>query len=340
MANLLWIQAVCCGGETVSLLNSDQPDVLTFLKTMGIQVLWHPSLSNSSIQEVEDVFESCAAGRSDLDILAVEGAVETGRAPDVGRARLPSRPRGFFRTEEKRLSEWVKELARRARFTLAIGTCACYGGAVACGRNVPQATGLQYFRTEPGGLLGRKYRSASGLPVVNVAGCPAHPDWMTGAIASLLDGAVGPGDLDAYNRPRMFYSKLAHHACPRNEYYEFKASALEYSQQGCLFENLGCKGTQCESDCNERLWLGRTGSCPRGGFPCLSCTSPKFPDGFVPFFVTSKIGDIPTTLPLDVPKAWYVGMSGLAKLACPKRLRVNAVSFKPVEVRQVEGDSK
>jgi Ni,Fe-hydrogenase I small subunit len=139
-------------------------------------------------------------------------------------------------------------------------------------------------------------------------------------------------DLDRYNRPKVFYSKLAHHACPRNEYYEFKASAVAYSQQGCLFENLGCKATQCESDCNERLWLGRTGSCTRGGFPCISCTSPKFPDGFTPFFSTEKIGDIPTTLPLDVLKAWYVGISGLSKLACPERLRVNAVSFKPVDV--------
>jgi hypothetical protein len=51
----------------------------------------------------------------------------------------------------------------------------------------------------------------------------------------------------------------------------------------------------------------------------------------VPFFETAKIGDIPTSLPLDVPKAWYVGISGLAKLACPKRLKVNAVFFKPVE---------
>ena len=25
--------------------------------------------------------------------------------------------------------------------------------------------------------------------------------------------------------PKMFYNKLAHHACPRDEYYEFKASA-------------------------------------------------------------------------------------------------------------------
>ena len=170
--------------------------------------------------------------------------------------------------------------------------------------------------------------------MINIPGCPAHPDWMVETLLSLSSGELRPEDLDRYQRPKVFYGKLAHHACPRNEYYEFKASAQMYSQQGCLFENLGCKATQCESDCNERLWLGRTGSCTRGGFPCISCTSPKFPDGFVPFFETRKIGDIPTTLPLDVPKAWYVGISGLAKLACPERVKVNAVSYKPVDVEE------
>jgi Ni,Fe-hydrogenase I small subunit len=325
MTSLLWVQALCCGGETVSFLNADQPDILTFLRSHGIQLLWHPSLSNASVRETREIFSRCADGSMPLDILAVEGAVTRN-----GRLRPACAP-GFFADERKPLSEWIRELAGRARYTLGIGTCASYGGAVTCGRNAGQGMGLQFFRSEHGGLLGREYRSASGLPVVNVPGCPAHPDWMTGTFAALVEGRVGQDDLDAFNRPKVFYSKLAHHACPRNEYYEFKASALEYSQQGCLFENLGCKGTQCESDCNERLWLCRTGSCPRGGFPCLSCTSPKFPDGFVPFFETAKIGDIPTSLPLDVPKAWYVGISGLAKLACPKRLKVNAVFFKPVE---------
>jgi Ni,Fe-hydrogenase I small subunit len=184
--------------------------------------------------------------------------------------------------------------------------------------------------------LGAEYRSRAGLPVVNVPGCPAHPDWIVGTLWALRANRLTQAHLDRFNRPRAFYGKLAHHACPRNEYYEFKASASGYSEQGCLFENLGCKGTLCESDCNERLWLARTGSCTRGGFPCLSCTSPVFPDGFVPFFETAKIGGIPTSLPLDVPKAWYVGMSGLSKLACPERVRRNAVSFKPVWPGQEE----
>jgi Ni,Fe-hydrogenase I small subunit len=266
---------------------------------------------------MEQLLESCAAGTTAVDLFVVEGATYWLALESPTWA--PAKP----------MAGWIRAIAGWADYVVAVGTCASFGGVMACGRNPMQATGLQFYRAEKGGLLGAEYRSRAGLGVVNVPGCPAHPDWIIGTLWALRAGQLSQANLDRFNRPRAFYGKLAHHACPRNEYYEFKASAAAYSQQGCLFENLGCKGTLCESDCNERLWLGRTGSCTRGGFPCLSCTSPVFPDSFVPFFETAKIGGIPTSLPLDVPKAWYVGISGLSKLACPERLKRNAVSFKP-----------
>lgn len=317
MANLLWIQAVCCGGETASLLNSDHPHLKAALDTLNVTLLGHTYFHDQALGKAEKVLNECAGGKLHLDLLVVEGAAYL--AVPQASEWAPGKP----------LTEWIRQLARCSDYTIAVGTCASFGGVMACGRNPMSATGLQFHRDQKGGLLGAEYRSGAGLPVVNVPGCPAHPDWMVGTLWALRANRLGEADLDRFNRPRAFYGKLAHHACSRNEYYEFKASAAAYSQQGCLFENLGCKGTLCESDCNERLWLARTGSCTRGGFPCLSCTSPYFPDGFLPFFETAKIGGIPTSLPLDVPKAWYVGISGLSKLACPERLRRNAVSFKP-----------
>ena len=318
MANLLWIQAVCCGGETASLLNSDHPHLPAALRTLGATLLGHGYFHDQDTGRAEQVIEECASGKRHVDLLAGEGAGQ------------PQAPDGSAWASAKPLAEWIRAIAQVADCTVAIGTCASFGGVMACGRNPLRATGLQFHRDQKGGLLGASFRSKMGVPVVNVPGCPAHPDWIIGTLWALRANRLDEADLDRFNRPRVFYGKLAHHACPRNEYYEFKASAAAYSQQGCLFENLGCKGTLCESDCNERLWLARTGSCTRGGFPCLSCTSPLFPDGFTPFFKTAKIGGIPTSLPLDVPKAWYVGISGLSKLACPERLRRNAVSFKPV----------
>jgi len=362
---LLWLQASGCGGETVSLLGADQPDLLTFFETLDVHLIWHSAFSTIQGDAALDLFEHYETGKEALDVFVVEGAVCTadrlrpagvagssssagvagssssagvaGSSSSAGVAGSSSSAgvAGSSSSAEvdrhvKHIGRRVRDLAARARYTVAVGTCASFGGVVACRANPFAMMGLQFLRDRPGGVLGADYRSGAGLPVINIPGCPAHPDWMMGTFTALAEDRISEDDLDDYHRPKGPYGKLAHHACPRNEYYEFKASAEEYSQQGCLFENLGCKATQCESDCNERLWLSRTGSCTRGGFPCLSCTSPVFPDGFRPFFRTEKIGDIPTTLPRDVPKAWYVGISGLAKLACPLRLRVNAVSFKPV----------
>jgi len=305
-------------------MNADQPDFLAGLRLADIDLVMHPSLTPESGEQVLEILEKFRAKAVKLDILAVEGAIYLGPESTVPHFTFHGRP----------IRDWVAELAGAAESVVAIGTCASFGGIPAAGSNPLRATGLQFLRKEEGGLLGRDYTSGSGLPVVNVAGCPAHPDWILQTLMFVAQSRLKSEDLDRYHRPQVFYSKLAHHACPRNEYYEFKASAVAYSQQGCLFENLGCKATRCESDCNERLWLGRTGSCTRGGFPCVSCTSPEFPDGFAPYFTTEKIGDIPTTLPLDVPKAWYVGISGMSKLACPVRLRANAVSFKKVDTTE------
>jgi ferredoxin hydrogenase small subunit len=39
---------------------------------------------------------------------------------------------------------------------------------------------------------------------------------------------------------------------------------------------------------------------------------------------TAKIGGIPTSLPLDMPKAWFVALAALSKSATPKRVAENA----------------
>lgn len=44
MANLLWLQGGGCSGNTISLLNAEEPSVVDLLTDFGIDLLWHPSL--------------------------------------------------------------------------------------------------------------------------------------------------------------------------------------------------------------------------------------------------------------------------------------------------------
>ncbi|WP_114417851.1 HupU protein [Marinospirillum perlucidum] len=317
MANLLWLQSGGCGGCTMSLLNAESPDLLTRLEAAGIELLWHPSLSEETGSEVHALLQRILEGELALDFLCLEGAVlqgpqGTGRFHLLGGTGIP-------------MMEWVRQLAEKARYTLAIGSCAAYGGMTSAGINPSEATGLQYEGELPGGLLGSEYRAHSGLPVINVAGCPTHPEWVLETLMELVWDAPDRQRYDAWQRPRLYTDSLVHHGCARNEYYEYKASAEQLGQQGCMMEHLGCLGTQAHADCNTRPWNGQ-GSCIQGGYPCINCTAPEFEEPRSTFLETPKLAGIPVGLPRDMPKAWFVALASLSKAATPQRLRDNAVA--------------
>lgn len=315
--NLLWLQSGGCGGCTMSLLCADQRDLLGLLADAGIRILWHPSLSEESGAEALDLLSACAAGDTAVDLLCIEGSMLRGH-DGSGRVHMlggSGRP----------MIAWVRELAARARHTLAIGSCAAWGGITAGGSNPAGACGLQYDGESVGGLLGADYRSTSGLPVINVAGCPTHPGWVVETLLALALGQFGHADLDALARPRSYADQLVHHGCSRNEYYEFKASAEKASDLGCMMENMGCKGTQAHADCNLRPWNG-SGSCTSGGYACISCTEPGFEEPGHPFVQTPKVAGIPIGLPSDMPKAWFVALAALSKSATPRRVHENATA--------------
>lgn len=315
--NVLWLQSGGCGGCSMSLLCADSADFFATLEHAGIRMLWHPSLSVESGADALQILQSCIDQKIPLDALCVEGSLL--RGPNgSGRFHL-------LAGTGKPMIDWVRELAAIARYTVAVGTCAAFGGITAAGGNPTDACGLQYEGDQAGGLLGSDYRSATGLPVINIAGCPTHPNWVMETLMALAADLFDAGQMDALGRPRFYADHLVHHGCTRNEFYEFKASAEKPSDLGCMMEHMGCKGTQVHADCNTRLWNGE-GSCTRGGYACISCTEPGFEEPGHSFHVTPKIAGIPIGLPTDMPKAWFVALASLSKSATPKRVRENATA--------------
>jgi ferredoxin hydrogenase small subunit len=315
--NVLWLQSGGCGGCSMSLLCADSTDFHGQLRDAGIRLLWHPSLSLASGDEVVALLERIATGGLRLDALCIEGALlrgphGTGRFHVMAGTGVP-------------MIHWVQRLAAVAHQVVAVGSCAAWGGISATGDNPTEACGLQYDDDRPGGLLGAGFRAGSGLPVINVAGCPTHPGWVLDTLMALADTGLQADDLDTLGRPRFYADQLVHHGCTRNEFYEFKASAEKPSDQGCMMEHLGCKGTQAHADCNTRLWNGE-GSCTRGGYACISCTEPGFQEPGHPFHQTPKVAGIPIGLPTDMPKAWFVALASLSKSATPRRVKVNATA--------------
>lgn len=316
---LLWLQSGGCGGCTLSLIGAEGPDLLTAFDAAGIEVLWHPSLSEATGDDVLALLRRLRDGEEPLDILCLEGSVM--RGPNgTGRFHMMS-------GSDEPMMAWIEALARRAEYVVAVGSCAAFGGITAGGDNAVEACGLSYDGREAGGLLGGAFRSGAGLPVINVAGCPIHPDWLAEALHQIAAGRFGEAELDEWERPLAYTMHLVHHGCSRNEFYEFKASAEKLCDQGCMMENLGCKGTQARADCNIRAWNG-SGSCIDGGYPCINCTAPGFEEPGHEFTATPKIAGIPIGLPTDMPKAWFVALAALSKSATPSRLKTNAVEPK------------
>lgn len=317
MTRVLWLQAAGCGGCTMSLLCAEGPGAVELLADAGIELIWHPALSLATGAEVLPLLQAVAEGRERVDILCVEGAIA--RGPNgTGRFQMMS---GTGRP----LMAWVQDIAMHAGHVVAVGTCAAYGGVTAAGGNPSDAVGLQYEGAHPGGLFPADWRTKSGMPVINVAGCPTHPGWVTETLLMLATNAMAENDLDGFRRPRFYADHLVHHGCPKNEFYEYKASAQRLSDLGCMMENLGCVGTQAVGDCNIRPWNGE-GSCTRAGFPCINCTAPEFEEPRHPFTETPKVAGIPVGLPTDMPKAWFMALASLSKAATPERIGINAAS--------------
>jgi hydrogenase small subunit len=310
MANLLWLQGGACSGNTMSFLNAEQPSVCDLVTDFGITILWHPSLGLELGDNLRNLLGSLTRGDVALDILVFEGTVI--QAPDGTGTwnRFAGRP----------MKDWVTDLAKVASYVVAIGDCATWGGIPATAPNPTQSTGLQFLKKNHGGFLGAAYRSRAGMPVINVPGCPAHPDWITQILVAVATGRAGDLSLDDLQRPRTFFSSFTQTGCTRNMHFAYKVSATEFGQRkGCLYYDLGCRGPMTHSPCNRILW-NRQSSKTRAGMPCLGCTEPEFPfhdlaPGTV--FKTQTVRGVPSELPAGIDKPGYIRLTAAAKATSP-----------------------
>lgn len=302
---LYWLQCGGCGGDSMSLLGLESPDLIELLRLLDIEVLWHPSLSNGSPSEHEKLTKRMLSGQQRLDILCIEGAIIRG----PGATGMYDTVRG------KPKKDLVAGLAKRARFVVAVGTCASFGGIGADGE--VEATGTQYHKWDKGGFLGESFTTQGGLPVINLPGCPCHCDVVAGILTALISGYPIP--LSQFNAPLEWYGMLVHQGCTRNEYHEYRVEENDFGEVGCLFFHMGCHGPLAYGPCNKILWNQRS-SKTRVGVPCFGCTRPDFPQSY-PFYETQNIEGIPVQLPDGVDRAHYLAYKGMAAAAAPKRLK-------------------
>ncbi|MFP4026925.1 MAG: hydrogenase small subunit [Candidatus Brocadiia bacterium] len=263
---VIWLQGGGCSGCTVSLANSKFPSLRNILIDQllpgaHLNLLYHPTLMAGEGEQAFSVLEEPPDGY----VLAVEGAIpENERFCTIGEKN----------GEEATMLAKFVELARDASLVLAVGTCSSFGG-IPSGHPNPG----QY---RPAHEIMQKHDIE--IPVVNVPGCPPHPDWITTTLSEfmLASGTEGVA-VDKWHRPLTIYGQLIHENCPRRAYFDEGKFAETPGDPECLYE-LGCKGPITYADCPVREWNGGTNWCVGAGGPCNGCTQPEYIDEVTPLY--------------------------------------------------------
>ncbi|OIQ12658.1 hydrogenase small subunit [Neomoorella thermoacetica] len=261
---LVWLEANACSGDSISTLNTVKPGLGQVICSLLDIKFWNALMPGQGAEAIESLLATVEAGNF---ILIVEGAIAT-RAG--GKFTIP------FKTEERLFTseELIRWMAPRAKYIVAVGTCAAFGGPSAARPNPSGSKGVWEVIREP---------------VVNVSGCPINPDWLVGTLIHLL--LYGFPEVDRYQRPTLFYGQTIHVHCQRRSYFDTGALARNLGDRECMF-SLGCMGPVTGADCPYRLWNDHLNWPVKASTPCIGCTKAGFPDKATPFY-TPLPGKIP-----------------------------------------------
>ncbi len=184
------------------------------------------------------------------------------------------------------------------------GACSSYGGVPGGQGNKTGAIGVKEYLNS----LTPKITT----PVINVPGCPPHPDWTVYTVAYILAHttmspfSLAIPTLDGKGRPKAVFTgstgkenTIFCYDCPNKDTQSTPQAAQELGDAGCLAA-LGCKGPYTVGDCPVRGkntsddgksmdWcVGASGQNSAGGplvshvgearHPCQGCIEPGFPD--------------------------------------------------------------
>ena len=268
----IWLQAAGCSGCAVAVLNSAYPqarDILLAELIPGVHVSLRFQMTvmagqgDPIIRVLTDTRKEHPKGY----LLVVDGSLQEGAdGAFCVMGEQDGRPIPMV--------ELAADLAKDALAVVALGACSSFGGIPAGAPNPTGAMSMKDF------LAGR----GIDVPLINIPGCPPHPDWFIGTVGRvLLHGLPGPDEVDELGRPLEFFGKLIHETCPRRPDFDAARFAKHLGDGGCLYE-LGCKGPFTYADCPTRQFNQGINWCIGNNAPCHGCVEPEFPDGFAPLY--------------------------------------------------------
>jgi hydrogenase small subunit len=258
---LVWLEFQDCAGNTESFLRASRPTAAeVVLDTLSID--YHETIMAAAGAQAEAALDGVVKNKKGQYIAVVEGSIPTGEDGAYccigGRSAL----------------QIAREVCGDAAATVAIGTCAAFGGLPAASPN-------------PTGALGVADAVPGVKNLINLPACPANVENLTALLVHYLTFKAWPA-LDAHRRPMFAYGKAIHDACERRAYFDagqyVEAWGDEAHRKGACLYKMGCKGPVTFQNCPNVRWNEGT-NWPIGcGHPCIGCAEPDFWDKMTPFY--------------------------------------------------------
>ena len=351
--NVAWLQGQCCTGCTISLLNwcgeynnTYYTNIVSLLQALNIgsdgtdaqqSVLpldFHPTIDTragvyyssdgvsyteyndeapgtptdypywSSMKHLLQMLEDVDSGTGEV-IVVIEGAIPPAKVGDLESTFCEVGMKDS--THMYQFEDLVVDVVDHdcVNLVIAYGTCASFGGIP---HGTPNPTGTR-------SVMERLSEHGINKTVVNIPGCPAHPDWFVLVLAAYIANGTNYIKLDTWKRPIEvtldgtnwipLFKYPNHYNCER--YNSFNNGDIAddfqkaYNSNKCLVK-LGCRGMIAYACCpgidydydgdvsDDPKWnhdfknpiymdknlLGNW--CVRAGSPCNACVDPQYPD--------------------------------------------------------------
>jgi len=256
---VIWLHFGECTGCSEAMLRTMYPyaDELV-LEILSVE--YHETIMAAAGNQAEDQLHAAMKKHAGKYICVVEGSVAT------------KFNGGYGKVAGRSFLEIAKEVVPQAAATIAIGSCASWGG-------IPAA------KPNPGGYKG--VGDALGKKVINIPGCPPNPINLIGTIVNYLLLGKLPA-LDQKGRPTFAYGQTIHDQCPRRSHFENEEFVEEFGSEEaslgyCLYK-MGCRGPETYNNCPVAKFNDGTSWPVQAGHPCIGCSEPDFWDTMTPFY--------------------------------------------------------
>jgi len=256
--SLIWLEFQDCAGNSESFLRARDPDVATLILDL-LSVDYHETIMAAAGHQAEAALDAAVARGGHL--VVVEGSIPTGDG-------------GVYCTiGGKTARQILEEASKGAAAIVTVGTCAAFGGIPAAAPNPTGAVGVGEI--------------VSGVPIVNLSGCPMNADNLTGTLVHFLTfGALPPRD--HLDRPLFAYGERIHDSCERRAHFDAGQFVQEWGDEAhrkgwCLYR-MGCKGPSTFHNCPTMRWNSGTSWPIKAGHGCVGCSEPQFWDTMTPFY--------------------------------------------------------